>query len=428
MNSDPHQQLVLLLKKKGIGKTMSKTLTIEEVDSLNTLFCNHSTSLITKATLLTALLSLEPNHDEKVWIQQTIQNPQHLPKELHCLLPNKATTPFEEIIQHQISGQTSPENDFKNALNMAFDPKTPGYLLAAFLESARLKRETLNENQLCLDYLVQHTTQQTLKERPFIIDLCNAYDGFNRTPNLTPFLAPLLASVGAPCVLHGIKSVAPKHGITPHKILLEAHKNPLQTPLDCVEELSTLGWTYIDQHHFCPSLEQLVTLRTEMVKRPMLATLEKYCRPLKHPTHHYIVTGYTHPAYKDLMPPILTTIANKFLLMRGVEGSLQLNLDRPSRSLLGTQETLQETFIRPSDVDIPELALDPNPELTVKETLSLGLSALQGKKGHAYYSLLYLGLHILTSFDIMPEKEAKTVLTNALDTGIALECWSRGLE
>ena len=59
--------LVSLVKIKGVGKTMSKSLSPEQLDQASTLLLDTSTEDATKATLLVAFLMLENTPEEQHW-------------------------------------------------------------------------------------------------------------------------------------------------------------------------------------------------------------------------------------------------------------------------------------------------------------------------------------------------------------------------
>lgn len=61
-------KIVELLKKKGTGASMGKCLVSDELDELQGLFLDSSVSLITKATLLCAIVMLEATEHEQGWL------------------------------------------------------------------------------------------------------------------------------------------------------------------------------------------------------------------------------------------------------------------------------------------------------------------------------------------------------------------------
>jgi anthranilate phosphoribosyltransferase len=111
----------------------------------------------------------------------------------------------------------------------------------------------------------------------------------------------------------------------------------------------TCGWAYVDQRHACPSLHQLVDLRSRIVKRPLLTTLEVLLAPVLGQQSTHLVTGYVHKPYA----PIYAMLARKAgfasaAIVRGVEGGVIASLNQPSKLLRFT-----------ADRDNEEIRLDP---------------------------------------------------------------------
>ena len=73
--TDVNVKLRSLLKKKGVGASMGKHLSFEELTSLNHLFVDETGNLTTKATLLTAIIQLDKTEDEKLWFETLNENP-----------------------------------------------------------------------------------------------------------------------------------------------------------------------------------------------------------------------------------------------------------------------------------------------------------------------------------------------------------------
>ena len=60
-------KLVTLLKQKGTGKTMSKSLDVDQLDSLSDLIHSNEVETATIATILTAFLMLPNTTQEDYW-------------------------------------------------------------------------------------------------------------------------------------------------------------------------------------------------------------------------------------------------------------------------------------------------------------------------------------------------------------------------
>lgn len=424
--------MVDLLKKKGTGPTMSKSLWGDEFSLLERLFQSGDVNLTTKATMLTALLTLEANEEEKAWLDKVTGNPaMYFPAELLPLIRQQRDAhPFIALIRQVIAHHDLDQRDFENAMAYFFDDTVPEFMKAAFLEGERLKRETLLENSVCYDAFWQKSRHYDFNG-PVLIDLSVSYDGFNRSPYLSLFAAPLLASAGFPVITHGLDSVSPKFGVNPYVLLKAAGKNPQKQPEETVADLAnrTIGWGYIDQAHSFPELNRLRPLRKNMVKRPILATLEKLLQPIRSVNGNYLVTGYTHPPYKQMLQDVLMLKHHspKFLILRGVEGSIQLALDRRSPYVLFDGNDVESDFVRPEDFHLTGPKLEPDKTMTAEDSLQMGLEALHNVPGYARDSVLYLSQLILTKFGFMTPPEAAAVLEKNLASGAALAHWERGV-
>lgn len=295
-------------------------------------------------------------------------------------------------------------------LDQAVDPVQAGIFLIAL----RMKRETDEENQGVLQALLD-STEYAQVEVDELIDIADPYDGYTRGLPATAFLPAVLAAAGLPAVCHGAESVGPKYGVTPSKVYQAAGIRCDLSPQQAAECLTQkdLGWAYLDQQAFCPKLHNLLELRTLMVKRPCITTVEVLLGPLRARSKTHLMTGFVHKAY----PPVYTMLArqSKFdsaLVIRGVEGGVIPSLSQPSRLFrystldddtdeqvrLDPQELSIEQTERavpqPEDLPPPEvrgdkIATTVNIDAAAAATAEAGLAALRGVSGPMYDSLVY---------------------------------------
>ena len=426
---DPQQTLEELLRKKGIGPQGSKSLKAHELAELDHLMPNHSVSLTTKATMLTALLTLEPNEDEKSWIQKIKNMPEgNLPVELVPFIKEESDGPVS-YIKKIISMQDLSHQECKNCMNFFFDKSIPEYLKAAFLEGERLKRESFTENQAFFESMWERVNHIKI-DTPVLIDICDSYDGANRTRIFSPFVAALLASCGFPAYLHGVDKVAPKQGVTSHQVLKYAGKNPLKSIEQVKKDLESpdVSWGYIDQQIFFPELHAMKNMRKEMVKRPFLATFEKLLQPFQAKNGNYIITGYTHPHYKDELVAQLKHQNQSIaaLILKGAEGATQLSLSKDSSYVLYNEINIMNGIINPSQYGLQPLEAKQDKSLTAKESAGEGLAAFKGEKNYARENILYSAITILDKMKLADPLAALNLLTNSLDSGKALSHWEKG--
>lgn len=422
-------QFVTLLKKKGTGLTMSKNLSAEELSQLEVLFKSEDVTLTTKATMLTALLMLPSTPEEATWMAKLREQPEAiLPEALLFLLSLKAVSPFEHLALKVLGGESLSEADCYEAIDYVFDAAVPNYLKAVFLEAERLKRETEVENKAFLSAFYAKSQHQKCRTSS-LIDLSVSYDGLNRTPIFYVFCAPLLASIGYPCVLHGVDEVSPKRGQNTHKLLNLAGKNSVKPLSAVVEDIENaqIGWGYVDQSESFPELFALKSLRQEMVKRPFISTIEKLLRPVYHETAHCLVTSYTHPPYKAMLTAVLSEDPgfHRFLILRGLEGSLQLSLEKRAPWVAYHNGVTETDFVAASEYGFENQILGEQCDLAF--SLEQGLSALKNEHGNARDSILYLAMVILDKFGLMRPDVSRSALEESLKSGLALSHWEKGM-
>ena len=203
-----------------------------------------------------------------------------------------------------------------------------------FLIALRMKRETDDENLGVLQAILDATHSITAPVDE-VVDIADPYDGFTRTLPASPFLPAVLAACGVAAIAHGVESMGPKHGVT-HRNVLRAAGLPVDLS---VEEAAArlgdpaCGWAYLDQRAFCPKLHQLTALRTLIVKRPSITTVEVLTRPLRGRRKTHLVTGYVHKPYPRIYALLARAAGfDSALLVRGVEGGVVPSLRQEGKA------------------------------------------------------------------------------------------------
>lgn len=423
------EELEELLKKKGIGPEGSKSLRGEELSRLTFLLHSENTSLTTQATILTAMLTLPPTGEEQQWLQTiTAGAGKNLPPGLRSFI-QPSDNPFLTLIQKVIRHTDLTEEESRQAMDFFFDPGVPVHYKASFLEAERLKRESFTENKIFFQAMYERCRRIQL-QIPLLIDICDNYDGSNRSRSYSLFTASLLASAGYPVVLHGTDKVAPKFGITHLDILRAAGKDPLISHEQAARNLQSpeIGWAYIDQSLFFPELDALKTMRKEMVKRPFLATFEKLLQPLRAAQGNFLVTGFTHSHYKQEVAAQIREMGKsaRALVVKGVEGASHMSLAKNTMAVLYNGREIEERSLHPSQFGLPEMEQKQDRTVTASDSFREGQAALEGARNYAYYNIIYLAAAILESFELTPAGKSLPLLTGLMDSGKALRHWEKG--
>jgi anthranilate phosphoribosyltransferase len=318
---------------------------------------------------------------------------------------------------------------------------------AVFLIGLRVKRETDDENKGVLQG-IRDNTKTVVADVDELVDIADPYNGYGRSLPSSPFLPVLLAEAGAPAVSHGIETVGPKFGVTHNQVLQAAGVSVELTGEEAGKQISNpeIGWAYVDQRSFCPSLFGLADFRKRIVKRAAISTAEVLTGPVRGRKKTHLLTGYVHNEY----PPIYTMLArhsgfDSALLLRGTEGGVTPSL-RKRGEFVRYWEQGEDTVVEadPAEIGIEqvnrlvpippallpkkdrEFGPDENNAEIAKLAAKEGLAALGGKNSPTSDALLYsasLALWHLGRYDSVPD--AAFVVRKILSSGTTVERFRR---
>jgi len=351
---------------------------------------------------------------------------------MHSILKRIATGP-------ELSKDISRE-EAGAGMRLILDGKVDPVQAGVFLIALRMKRETDDENRGVLE-AIREATHGATAPVDEVLDIGDPYDGYNRTLPAAPFLPAVLAACGVAAVSHGVERMGPKYGVT-HRQVLRAAGLPVDLgPEEAAARLGDpgIGWAYIDQQKFCPKLHALAGLRTLIVKRPAITTVEVLAGPVRGRVKTHLVTGYVHKPY----PRIYALLArhagfDSALLVRGVEGGVIPSLINTGKAFhyhhLGEETS---TEFAPADLEIEQSVRAPripgasdegqseaplDAAAVAQAAAEAGMAALAGEPGATRDSLVYgaalclwhLGRHGSLG-------SAADAVRGAIDRGKALE-------
>jgi anthranilate phosphoribosyltransferase len=322
-------------------------------------------------------------------------------------------------------------------LDGAADPVQAGVLLIAL----RMKRETDDETLGALDAVLQ-TTQRVTAAVDEVVDLADPYDGYARSLPVTPFLPAVLAACGVPAIVHGVHSMGPKFGLTPRRVLHACGAAVDLDPPRAAQRLADAqcGWAYLDQSAFNPQLYALSELRTRIVKRQVLTTVEVLAKPVCGRRRTHLVTGYVHKPYPRIYAMLARAAGfDSAMIVRGVEGGVLPSLRASGRAFRyhdGGQE--QAVDFRAEDFGFSDGLRPPalpaggadeaafDGDAAIAAACAQGLAALRGAPGPMRDNLVCGAAAILwhlRRFDSL--RAAADAVRAALDDGRAAAHFSR---
>ena len=263
---------------------------------------------------------------------------------------------------------------------------------AIFFIALRMKTETNDENLGVLQALQQYTEQVEVNVE-HLLTLSDPFNGYNRHCPVVTFLPAVLAACGLPTISQGVKEMGPKFGVTHSQVLAAAGVNVDLSVADTAKRVDDFGWAYIDQAQASPAVYALENLRTRIIKRPCIATLEKMVLPLNAQNNHLHI-GFVHKAY----PAVLTWLAQQIdlasaFVIRGIEGGVLPTLRETSNNHIARPDSIETCELNPVDFGIEQdtrgVLPQKHDEVTAEETVELAMQALAGQQGPAFDSLVY---------------------------------------
>ena len=234
------------------------------------------------------------------------------------------------------------EEEAEDALALILDEKVSKIRAGVFLIAARMKLETVPENIGYWRALQSRVSPATV-DLDQLLQIADPFDGFERLPYFGFYAIPVIAQLGLAVYGHSSLPLPPKFGITFEEILQNHYKvgdGKADRPL-----LEKHRFGYLSTRDTLPQLEVLRSLRIEIVKRPMLATLEKILMPLK-ARKNILATTYFHRGYEVALTEIgKLSQFDKVIIGNGMEGT----------TLFGVKET--KLFIQDNNGEAEQKSL-----------------------------------------------------------------------
>lgn len=260
----------------------------------------------------------------------------------------------QEILGHCVSALEGHEFSYDAALSVGrflfSSDANQGDSARALLASVlRMRHTEAPEYAGLLEAMNETVRPQFRGARPAgsrVIQLADPFDGMERADSTTPVLAHALVAAGAKVVTMAgpsdFSNPGPKFGLTPGE-LAAALDMPRVRTLEDVSKSGPFGGVAC-QDDLSPAVARWVTLRRHTVKRPFLATLEKYLSPW---AADVFVSSAFHANFNNKMIETaeMAGFPAAVVTFKGIEGSLTLSLARAT-SIMATRRTSSGQYDR----------------------------------------------------------------------------------
>ena len=283
------------------------------------------------------------------------------------------------------------EEEAEDALSLILDGEVSEVRMGVFLIAARMKVETVPEN---IGYW--RALQKKISPRKIalnnLLQIADPFDGFQRIPYFGFYAIPVLAELGLPTYGHSALPLPPKFGITFDDLLVNHYQFP-KSGNGRIKKIKKFKFGYLSTADTHLTLENLRSIRTEIVKRPMLATLEKILMPLQAESKNYLATTYFHRGYEVSLTEIgKLSEFDRVIVGNGMEGTTLFGVHKEAKIFIqnGDSEAQPRTlkFSEMYQEETAKQITESHEALkeieSKRETLAeMGESALKNGKGPA---------------------------------------------
>ncbi len=303
-------------------------------------------------------------------------------------------------------------DEAEDGLTLLLEQSVSDVRAAVFLIASRIKIETAEET---LGYwrALDRTTKKHKVKLDRLLQIADAFDGFQRIPYFGFYAIPVIAELGLPAYGHSALPLPPKHGITFEDMLINHYQVPANHNLEQRAELiEKFGFGYLGTEQCHPALEGLRHLREEVIKRTCLSTLEKMLLPLE-AKQNFLATHYFHKGFEASMLEVAKHSAfDKTLVGNGMEGTTLYGVHKKNNVFIqsGKEQAQEKKIDCASIMNEPtaqriqsafaELKAVPSSR---KQVAGLGEAALNGGEGPAAPLIAYQAATICHLLGIVPD-------------------------
>lgn len=322
------------------------------------------------------------------------------------------------------------EEEAEDALSMILDGEVSEVRMGVFLIAARMKVETVPENIGYWRALQKKMTRKKIALNN-LLQIADPFDGFQRIPYFGFYAIPVIAELGLPTYGHSALSLPPKFGITFEDLLVN-HYQISKSGNQRIQQIEKFKFGYLSTADTHPALENLRSIRTEIVKRPMLATLEKILMPLQAESKNFLATTYFHRGYEVSLTEIgKRSLFDRVIVGNGMEGTTLFGVHKEAKVFIQNGDSeAQPRTLKYSEMYQEKTArqvMESHEALkeieSKRETIAdMGESAIKSGKGPAAIQIASQAACLSNLSDIFKTpQEGFDVALKVLQSGICYE-------
>jgi len=370
------------IKTVGIGKKGSKSLTpqlaLEIVNDLK----SGKVSDAAKGAFFAGLCAKGVEPDEEILEQAFAPGILKEPSKLLNAVMADAPPFVQWVGQQLLAGHTLDKPTAYDLGKFLFSDEKGDAARGWMASFLRVRYETDDEYEGLLqameDTLGAAFKTPTPPGEP-IIQIAEPFDGVDHSYMITPLLGANLQAQGYRVVHQVGRNSGPKSYMNLWDIAQGLGQKAAKGNADLSSDKPGFGWLF-HQSVMSSSLDRWVDLRHQTIKRPFLATLERFINPLK---ADILIASAFHPPYGEKMMTIAERVGFKGIIIvrNGIEGTVAFPLLRGVKILLSARQ--QDGSFQRHEMNIENALLVDVEEMIDKPKAADNAGLIEGyvKKG-----------------------------------------------
>ncbi|MDE2028690.1 MAG: hypothetical protein KGJ11_09135, partial [Candidatus Omnitrophica bacterium] len=357
------------IKTAGIGKKGSKALTPQLALEIAEDLKSGKVSAAAKGAFFAGLCAKGIEPDERILEQAFAPGTLSDPARLLAAVVSDAPEFAQWVCRQLMDGHTLDKQTAYDLGKFLFSDE-PGDAARGWAASfLRVRYETDDEYagllQAMNDTLGSEFKTPAPKGEP-IIQISEPFDGVDHSYMITPLVAQALQAQGWRVVHQVGRNSGPKMEMNLWDLAQALGIKPASGNADLSSAKPTYGW-FFHQSRMSQALDRWVDLRHQIIKRPFLATLERFINPLQ--ADMLIVSAF-HPPYVEKMiaAGLRAGFKGIIIVSNGIEGTVAFPLLRDVKLLLAACQP--DGSVQRHEMSIESLRLVESEEMVEKPKAS----------------------------------------------------------
>lgn len=345
------------IKAVGVGKRGSRSLTPELAQEILEELRADDVEDIKLGAFFAALCLKGISPEEKI-LSDIFKEPETLfdPEKLARELSRKAPAHIQEFCVRLLKGETLSEDEAYGLGLFLFSDERGDKARGLAASALRVRYETIDEYTgllRAMNEMIDPSYRRPVPPGDPIIQISEPFDGVDHSYMITPLVAKYLQSLKYRAVSLLGRNSGPKSEFNLLDIAETVPLTFLGGNTGCRDPKPVCGWQ-VHQADLSAAVDEWVEFRHEMIKRPFLATLEKFLNPLN---ADVIVASAFHPPYGEKMLSVAERAGfpAAIIIRNGIEGSCAFALKRSTKVLCSVRQAPGHYLRHEMDISAPEI-------------------------------------------------------------------------